>query len=407
MKNYARLSMMVAIVAMTIGVDQVVAKPKATKAKSSQPKAVTWKPVNLKGQRKFSLYMIDVQPDFMEGAFIENDANRTRFPKGRLAVAGTGEAYVQGIYKFYKAAWAVSKTDLKYVNILDVKTQDWHPKNSVSLASTYRHKVTGEMPPLFAPLGDAADQYAAIGGEQCPAGTVQPIANQVLWPDHCIQGTVGAQIPDMLFKGGSYAAIKGQALRTGLQGNSKTGDYIVEKGTSCGIDSYSGFLDNDGSTKTESEYVLHRHHITDLLVCGIATDYCVRASVLHAVAAGFMVHLIANLCRGVAVESMIAGLKDMSKAHGPNGAEVKMYVINDLKDGGNVVSLLEQAKVPYEKYETTQQFLDKVVLPYQPKRVKTDKEEKAWAAKVEKPTAQSHAMPKDAKKGGRSAVKAY
>jgi len=328
---------------------QTATKHSTKKVHTKKKGGVKWGTVDLNGPRKFAGYVIDVQWDFMMLPFIENDANKTKLEKGRLAVADTGAQYLQAVQRFLESLWPYD---------MDVIfTQDWHPKGHMSFASSWINEETGEHPPLFAPLG--AGIYKPVGGAQCPASSLDAKAsiNQVMWPDHCVQYTIGADIPKQLFRSGSIKGLKAV--------DNKNLDTVVIKGKNCGVDSYSGFLDNDGSSKTRSETVLHDRYITDLFVCGIATDYCVRASVLHAIAAGFNVHLIANICRGVAPETMIPALQEMSKAHGPNGSSVVIYIIRDLKDGGSVENLLKQAKVPYRAFDTTDLFFKTIVAPYQ------------------------------------------
>ena len=101
--------------------------------------------------------------------------------------------------------------------------------------------------------------------------------DQVLWPPHCVQNTSGAEIllDNKLFKA------------------------IVKKGMDPQYDSYSGFQD-DGGKKTDMDKLLKKDKISKLVVYGIATDYCVRATALDAVALGYKVTMIKNLSRGVA-----------------------------------------------------------------------------------------------------------
>jgi nicotinamidase/pyrazinamidase len=102
------------------------------------------------------------------------------------------------------------------------------------------------------------------------------------WPVHCVQNTHGSE------------------LHPGL--DSKKITKIIEKGLDSKIDSYSAFLDNDRISKTELEDYLRAKKITDLYICGLATDYCVKFTAIDALNLGFNVWLIQNACKGIADE---------------------------------------------------------------------------------------------------------
>ena len=112
--------------------------------------------------------------------------------------------------------------------------------------------------------------------------------DQVLWPPHCVQNTPGAEIllDKKLFKA------------------------VVRKGMDPQYDSYSGFQD-DGGKKTELDQLLKKDGIRKLVVYGIATDYCVRATALDGVAAGYYVLLIKTLCRGVDPDTTQKAIEEM------------------------------------------------------------------------------------------------
>jgi len=134
-----------------------------------------------------------------------------------------------------------------------VFTQDWHPKNHVSFASTHGRKV-----------GEVIDVNAVP---------------QILWPDHCIQNTPGARLHEGLVV--------------------KEGDFILHKGNDPGVDSYSAFFDNQRINKTILDDYLHDKGIRELFVTGLATDYCVKFSVLDALELGYAVTVISDGVRGV------------------------------------------------------------------------------------------------------------
>ena len=137
---------------------------------------------------------------------------------------------------------------------LVVASQDWHPAGHGSFASAH---------PGAAP-GDVVD----LGG----------IA-QVLWPDHCVQNSPGAS-----FHSGLNVAVI---------------DHVVHKGTDPGIDSYSTFFDNGHRKDTGLASFLEQRCAEELVVLGLATDYCVKYTVLDAIGLGFGVTVIADGCRAV------------------------------------------------------------------------------------------------------------
>jgi len=137
---------------------------------------------------------------------------------------------------------------------LVVATQDWHPKAHGSFASTRPGRKPGEL--------------AELGG-----------LPQVLWPDHCVQGTSGA------------------AFAPGLEMNRV--EAILRKGTDPAIDSYSGFFDNGHRKATGLGDWLKAKGIREVYICGLATDYCVKFTALDAVKLGFATHLVLDASRGV------------------------------------------------------------------------------------------------------------
>jgi len=137
---------------------------------------------------------------------------------------------------------------------LVVATQDFHPPGHGSFASSHAGKKVGDITRL--------------------AGLPQ-----ILWPDHCVQGTPGAEFV--------------KELETARFAR------IFQKGTDPGIDSYSGMYDNGHQKSTGLAEYLKEQGITDLYLVGLATDYCVKFTALDAVKEGFKVHVIREACRGV------------------------------------------------------------------------------------------------------------
>ena len=173
------------------------------------------------------LLVVDVQNDFCPG--------------GALAVEH-GDEVVD----------VVNRISARFLRV--VATQDWHPADHVSFASSHPgRKIL----------------------ETVEAGGVV----QVLWPDHCVQGTQGAQLHPRL--------------------DQRPVGLIVRKGMASSIDSYSAFFENDGKTPTGLSHYVQGLGVTEVFVCGLATDYCVLASALDARALGVEVFLVADACRGV------------------------------------------------------------------------------------------------------------
>lgn len=183
----------------------------------------------------------------------------TKLKNGSLAVEGTDEAYIKAVEE--------STKKLKEAGYPIFATQDWHPANHTSFFTIHK--------------GKKAFDVIKLHGK-----------DQVLWPPHCVQKSAGAKVllDEKLFKA------------------------IVKKGTDPRYDSYSGFKD-DGGKKTDMDKLLKKDQINKLVVYGIATDYCVRATVLDAVALKYKVILIKNLCRGVSPDTSQKAIEEM-KAKG-------------------------------------------------------------------------------------------
>ena len=190
-----------------------------------------------------ALLVIDVQNDFC--------------PKGALAVAG-GDMIIQPINA------AMDKFDIV------VLTQDWHPTDHKSFASSHANKE---------PFDTVVMSYG----------------DQVLWPDHCIQGSVGAGFhPDL---------------------NHTRADVIIRKGSNPAVDSYSAFCENDKVTPTGLHGYLKNRDVTKLTLVGLATDYCVAFSALDAAKLGYAVTVRLDMARGIDSDgSLKAAIDKMSKA---------------------------------------------------------------------------------------------
>ncbi len=141
---------------------------------------------------------------------------------------------------------------------LVVATQDWHPADHGSFASQHDGVKVG-------------DVFSFNG------------VDQIAWPDHCVQNSYGAEF---------VAGLESHLI-----------DHVVQKGTNQLIDSYSGFFDNDGQSTTRLAGLLKQHGATEVAVMGLATDYCVKFTVLDAVKLGFKTKLILPGCRGVELQA--------------------------------------------------------------------------------------------------------
>ena len=190
-----------------------------------------------------ALLVIDVQNDFC--------------PNGALAVAG-GDTIVQPI-----------NAAMEKFNIV-ILTQDWHPTDHKSFASSHENKSPFDTVEMF--YGD-----------------------QVLWPDHCIQGSMGARFhPDL---------------------NHTRADVIIRKGSNPAVDSYSAFYENDKVTPTGLHGYLKNREVTKLTLVGLATDYCVAFSALDAAKLGYAVTVRLDMARGIDSDgSLKAAIGKMSKA---------------------------------------------------------------------------------------------
>jgi nicotinamidase/pyrazinamidase len=189
------------------------------------------------------LVVVDVQNDFIPGGALA-------VPKGDEVVP------------------LVNRLAARFENV--VLTQDWHPRGHASFASVHPGKKPFETIKLS-------------------------YGTQVLWPDHCVQGTRGAAFhPDL-------DVTKAQ--------------LVLRKGHHSGIDSYSAFLEADRKTTTGLAGYLKERGLKTLYVCGLATDFCVAWTALDARAAGFDVTVIEDACRAIDLEGSLArAWSDMSAA---------------------------------------------------------------------------------------------
>lgn len=199
-----------------------------------------------------ALIVIDVQNDFCPG--------------GALAVPD-GDAVVP----------VINRLQTRFETV--VLTQDWHPAGHGSFASTHG----------AAPFSTMA----------------MPHGQQVLWPDHCVQGSQGA------------------AFHAGLE--TGRADLVVRKGFRPALDSYSAFFENDRQTVTGLAGYLRERGIEAVTLAGLATDFCVAWSALDAARLGFRVHVVEEGCRAIDLDGSLAARVAEMRAAGveiiPAGAE--------------------------------------------------------------------------------------
>ena len=181
-----------------------------------------------------ALVVVDIQYDFLPG--------------GSLAVAGGDEIIAP-----------INALARKFTNV--IQTQDWHPAGHISFASQHPGKHPFEMIEL-------------------------PYGPQVLWPDHCVIGTRGAEFD---------ARLDIPHVQT-----------IIRKGYRKAIDSYSGFKENDHKTRTGLAGYLREREISRLFLCGLATDFCVGWTAEDGIASGFECVLIEDAARAIDTNGSLA-----------------------------------------------------------------------------------------------------
>ncbi|MEX0994381.1 MAG: bifunctional nicotinamidase/pyrazinamidase [Balneolaceae bacterium] len=151
-----------------------------------------------------------------------------------------------------------------------IQSQDWHPEGHSSFASSHPGK----------------DPFETIKMDY---------GEQVLWPDHCVQGSQGAEFHPEL--------------------NTTQTQVIIRKGFRPDVDSYSTFYENDHKTQTGLTGYLEDRGITDLYTCGLATDFCVKWSVVDGLKEGFNLHVIEDAVRGIDLKGSVdEAWKEMKEA---------------------------------------------------------------------------------------------
>ena len=196
---------------------------------------------------KTALIVVDMQNDFMDD--------------GALPVEGS-----------YDIVGPINDLMREDQYDLVVASQDWHPSEHGSFASNH-------------PEGHEVGEIVDLDG-----------LDQILWPDHCVQGTEGAEFVEGL--------------------DVERFDRVFQKGTDPLVDSYSAFYDNDHRKSTGLTNYLRDKGVGEVHVVGVATDYCVKFTVLDACEEGFDTSLLRDLTKGVGVQDgdIEAALSEMEEA---------------------------------------------------------------------------------------------
>lgn len=180
-----------------------------------------------------ALLIIDVQNDFCPGGALE-------VPRGDQIIP------------------VINKLSRKFDVVL--QTQDWHPERHSSFATSHEGKE--------------------------PFETIEmPYGQQVLWPDHCVQGSEGAEFHPQL--------------------ETDRSQLIIRKGFRREIDSYSAFYENDEQTTTGLTGYLRERDIDTLYTMGLATDFCVKWSVLDGLKEGFEITVVEDAVKGIDIEGSV------------------------------------------------------------------------------------------------------
>lgn len=194
----------------------------------------------------------------MTKALIVIDVQNDFCPNGALAVAG-GDDIIGGINSLMAGFETVALT------------QDWHPADHASFADNHA----------------GAAPFSQIN---------MPYGPQVLWPRHCVQGSAGAAF---------HAAL-----------NTDHAHMIIRKGFRAQIDSYSAFFENDRSTPTGLHGYLQSRGVKEVVLVGLALDYCVAYSALDAAGLGYGVTVRKDLCRAIDLNGSLADMSAKMRSAG-------------------------------------------------------------------------------------------
>ncbi len=180
---------------------------------------------------KKTLILVDIQNDFLKGGMLA-------VPRADEIISG-----INSVLPDYDFVFA---------------TLDCHPKNHVSFVSRYTEKNVGDV----ITLADGS--------------------SQILWPEHCVEGTYGAELSSKIDKKNITATIK--------------------KGRDKEVDSYSAFFDMQRNDRTKFDALLRSHSIEQVDICGLATEFCVYYTALDALSLGYHTSMLVDLCRAADIK---------------------------------------------------------------------------------------------------------
>ncbi|MDR1507077.1 MAG: nicotinamidase [Treponema sp.] len=231
---------------------------------------------------KTALLEIDIQNDFCPAY---TGKSGKEHPAGSLSVAGGGAV----VYPLNNLAELVCKRGGKVL-----ASQDWHPADHVSFASSHKDRKAGDSIPLWV-QEEAVEAFSKRYPDlEAPADLE---IRQVLWPVHCVKESEGAAFHDDL--------------------KTEYVDFTFRKGFHKNIDSYSAFFENDRCTPTDLHDYLEKFPIDTILVGGLATDYCVFYSVMDSLRLGYKTLLLEDATAGVNFpEGSVDNAKKTMKAAG-------------------------------------------------------------------------------------------
>jgi exosome complex component RRP4 len=224
-----------------------------------------------------ALMIIDVQNDFINGTLALRDCPSKH----------NGEEVVPVINQL------LNSIDFDVI----VYSHDWHPSNHISFFDnlSLRSRLLANDSIPFADLRLYSTATFAINN--------LPHMKQTLWPRHCVQNTLGAKLhPD---------------LKLIDEDNTKNITVIhIQKGTKPDIDSYSAFWDNSKLSETKLHQQLKEKNVNRVFVTGLATDWCVYSTAVHALEHGYTTFIVEDACRGVDEKTIKERLRDFKQKKG-------------------------------------------------------------------------------------------
>jgi len=236
-----------------------------------------------------ALLIIDVQNDFIDGTLALRNCPSKH----------NGEEVVPVINQL------LDSIDFDVV----VYSLDWHPTNHISFFDN--------LPLRENLLADDSIPYADLRLYSVATFAINnlPHMEQTLWPRHCVQNTDGAKLHSNLTK-------------VDENNSDNTSVIYIHKGTNPDIDSYSAFWDNFKLSGTSLNKQLKDKGVTQVFVVGLATDWCVYSTALHALEYGYKTFIIEDACRGVDKKTIKQRLKDFKKKKGHviQSNQVKDYI---------------------------------------------------------------------------------